>query len=101
MEMLTRFFDAFIILPYLATFIFLSYGLRDVLHGLTKKIIAGGMHRKYNVFFIALFVGLFFQMAGEYHTTQLLVTYAVGTSLYELVIQGMVTWVTNKINNDN
>ena len=95
---LTDFYTEYLVLPYIATFVFLTYGLRGIIETSLKNLGIKWFKTRYVVFVIALLFGLPFKYLG-YDIVQILVSYAVGTSLYELVIDSLVKTASNFFNN--
>ncbi len=76
---------------YLIVFIFMSYGLRDFFDKIVGIFSEDKKVRKYSVFVIATFLApIWYFYFGE-DLLKLFVTYAVGTSLYELIIRAVIT----------
>jgi hypothetical protein len=86
---------------YLATFIVLSYGLREVTGEVLRFFFGVERPRVYAVFIIAILVGVPYYFAGAQSEpgwdvfNRLLLTYAVGTSFYELIIKAIIDKVKN------
>lgn len=75
---------------YLIVFIFMSYGLRDFFDKIVGLFSENKKVRRYSVFVIAtLLAPIWYFYFGE-DPLKLFVTYAVGTSLYELIIQAVI-----------
>ena len=77
---------------YLITFIFLSYGLRDVTAQIMASFIPADIKklRSYAVFLIATALAPAWYFLFGDNPMKLLITYSVGTSLYELIIQAII-----------
>lgn len=83
-------------LPYLAVFVLISYGLRNLMGSLVFALTRAKKYVTYGVFVIALVIGIPWYFIFEEDPMKLVVTYAFGTSLYELIIQAVV----NKFKSD-
>lgn len=89
---------------YLLVFVLLSYGLRgfvsEVIASLIPskwlKNVKSKQLRVYAVFLIALFLAPVWLYIFYDDPKKLIVTYAVGTSLYELIIQRILNIFRNK-----
>lgn len=81
---------AYLSLPYLAVFVLISYGLRELVGSIVFALTGAKKHVTYGVFVIATFVGVVWHFAFGEYLMKLFVTYAVGTSLYELIIQAVI-----------
>jgi len=77
-------------LPYLAVFVLISYGLRDLVGSLVFALTGAKKHLTYGVFVIATIIGVVWHFVFNEDLAKLFVTYAVGTSLYELIIQAVI-----------
>lgn len=87
---ITTYINQYISFSYLVVFIFLSYGLRDFFGNVIGLFTVNRKVRKYSVFIIAtLLAPLWFYFFKE-DPLKLFVTYAVGTSLYELIIRAVI-----------
>jgi len=88
----------YVSIPYLLTFILLSYALKDlgasVLVGLSSRI---KFPKQTVVLLIGVFVGMVFFYAFGEDRIKLAVSYAVGTSMYDLVIDYIVGKIKGSI----
>jgi len=91
---------------YIGSFILLSYGLRKVIKDLMTNVLKVKTNRKYGVFVIGILLGLVFYglNKGIYpdEPTQVIIkrliaSYALGTSLYELLIKAIIDYVNEKL----
>lgn len=76
---------------YLLTFMLLAYAFKRYFLGLAQKLIPG-IRMVYIVFILALLVAIPFYFFGV-PVRLLLITYAVGTSLHELLFQ----WIEKRL----
>jgi hypothetical protein len=82
--------NQYISFGYLVVFIFLSYGLRDFVGQFVGLFSVQRNVKKYSVFAIATILApVWYYFFGE-DPLKLFVTFAVGTSLYELIIKAIV-----------
>lgn len=89
--------------PYALTFIFLCYGIFKMIK--VKKIVLNIFERevkiskKYVVLILAFLVAIpfYFLIDGEKNVVlmKLIVTYAIGTSIYELLIKQLDNYLSN------
>lgn len=88
-------FVEYINIPYLISFILLSYGLRDIFAYFVCKVFPKtDRERTYGVFFIAIVVSIPFGLLWERDLLKLFVSYCVGTSLYELLISVIISAIS-------
>lgn len=101
-EVIIAFINQYIELPYLVLFVFLTYGLKDLFVSLVRGIIGMQVPIKYVVFYIATALALPYWYIADMvesptNPMKLLVTYAVGTSLYDMILDGLIsrigTWI--------
>lgn len=82
--------------PYLLVFVFFTYGLKELFVSLVRGVTGMQVPVKYVVFYIATALAwpywyVVTTMIGEsVNPLKLLITYAVGTSLYDMVLDGLV-----------
>lgn len=98
MEQLYAFVEHYIHLPYLVVFVLLTYALRDLVCALLSGLFRRNVPTKYAVFIFATFVAIPFWFYTD--PIRLLVTYAVGTSFYELIIQSLERSIKKKFGKD-
>lgn len=95
-EQLYPFLEQYIHLPYLVVFVLLTYGLKDVATLVTRNLTGVNVPTKYAVFIFATLLAAPFWFYVD--PLRLLVTYAVGTSFYDLIIEATVDGIKNWIN---
>jgi len=95
-DLFTQALDTYIELGYLITFIFLSYGLRNLIADIINGIHPTKRARTFAVFFIGTVMALIWYGLFRTDLMKLFVTYSVGTSLYELIIQAIITKIKSK-----
>lgn len=74
----------YIYLPYLVSFISLTYGLKEPCTYILSKLFKRKVKVKYSVFLFATLLAIPFWVLAD--PVQLLVTYAFGTAMYDLLI---------------
>lgn len=103
-------FEGFIDPVYVVSFIMTSYGLRNLISDLVIKITGRPSKRKYGVFVIGLVMGVAFfyinkGVAEEAETAavvkKLIASYAIGTSLYELIVKWIISTAQKKLKVDS
>jgi len=87
---------AYLSLPYLVCFIFLAYGLRNITALVVAALTGSKKAMTWGVFIMATILGFVWHFAFGEDLTKLFVTYAVGTSLYELIIQAVINKIKGK-----
>ena len=86
-----------IVWPYLVTFILLAYLVGNAFKGLLEKWTKKGWKPVYTVLIIATLVAVPYLLYIEGSTwDKMLITYAIGTSMYETFIKAIVNFFINK-----
>ena len=84
---------AFIVWPYLLIFIMLSYLVKNAFGDLIRKVVPE-WKTVYTVLVIATLIGIPYAIFADVTWTQVLITYALGTSFHELILGKVVEAVT-------
>jgi hypothetical protein len=77
--------DIYLSIPYLLTFMFLSYLIKKYFSTLLEKITRFEWKTVYTVLVIATLLAIPFLLFTEEGWVKIFITYAIGTSLHELV----------------
>lgn len=80
---------ALLVWPYLFLFLLLAYTLKDKLKFILSWFSKLKWKTRYTVFLIATLTGVLYYATVEVSWVDLVITYCVGTSLYELLF----TWI--------
>ena len=80
----------FIVWPYLLIFILLSYLIKKNFADLLQKVTKFEWKPVYTVLVLATLVGIPYGIWGEANWIQIVITYALGTSFYELFLYAIV-----------
>jgi hypothetical protein len=83
----------YINIPYLATFMLLSYVTKEYLKSSLVRMFGEGFKTVYAVLFIALVVAVPYFIFAKITWQVLLFSYALGTSLHDLAF----SWIEKKI----
>ena len=86
----------YVSVPYLLTFMFLAYTVKKNFGKLLQKITKFDWKSAYTVLAIATIVAIPFLIWTEETPVKIIVTYAVGTSLHELLFKFIESKITNK-----
>jgi len=89
---------AFIVWPYLLIFILLSYLIKKNFSEILQKITPWEWKPVYTVLVLATVVGIPYGIFGDVNWIQIVITYALGTSFYELILDAVIKGVTKLIN---
>jgi len=89
--------SAFIVWPYLLIFILLSYLIKKNFSELLQKATSWDWKPVYTVLILATIVGVPYGIFGDVTWIQILVTYTLGTSFYELFLDAIVKAVTKLV----
>ena len=89
---------AFIVWPYLLIFVMLSYLVKNAFGDLLQKITKFDWKPVYTVLALATIIGIPYAIFTEVTWTQILITYALGTSFHELILGSIVKTVTKIFN---
>jgi len=81
---------SFIVWPYLLIFIMLSYLVKNAFGDLLRKITSFKWKAVYTVLILATLVGIPYAIFADVTWTQILITYALGTSFHELILGSIV-----------
>jgi len=86
--------SAFIVWPYLLIFILLSYLVKNAFGDLLQQVTRFEWKPVYTVLILATLVGIPYGFFGDVTWIQIVITYALGTSFYELFLEAIVKAVT-------
>ena len=81
---------AFIVWPYLLIFVMLSYLIKNAFGDLLQSVTRFNWKPVYTVLILATIVGVPYAIFTEVTWTQILITYALGTSFHELILGSIV-----------
>ena len=85
--------SAFIVWPYLLIFIMLSYLVKNAFGDLIRKAVPA-WKTVYTVLVLATLIGIPYAIFTEVTWIQIAITYALGTSFHELILEAIVKKVT-------
>ena len=86
--------SAFIVWPYLLIFVMLSYLVKKTFGDILQKIARFKWKPVFTVLIIATIVGIPYGIFSEVTWIQILVTYTLGTSFHELILEYIVKGIT-------
>jgi len=86
-------FDTYLSMPYLLMFMFLSYLVKKYFGDVLQKITKFEWKTVYIVLAIATLLAIPFLICSDEGWVKIFITYAVGTSLHELVFK----WIEKKL----
>lgn len=87
----------FIVWPYLALFILLSYLVKKNFGELLQKVTKFNWQPVYTVLIIATIVGIPYALLTDVGWVAILITYAIGTSFYEIIIEAIMKIILKKL----
>jgi len=87
-----------IVWPYLITFILLTYVVKKAFGDLLAKITRFTWKPVYTVLAIATIVAIPYALAMDVKWVPMLITYCIGTSFYEIILEKIFKWVTKLFN---
>jgi biotin transporter BioY len=96
MENITEITQQYINIPYLFSFLLMSYGVKNYLGSWLRKITNTKWKTVYTVLIIATVLGLVFYYCIGVDLDTLIISYSLGTSLHELAFW----WIEKKIKPD-
>ena len=85
---------AYIVWPYLLIFILLSYMIKKSFGDLLQKVTRFEWKPVYTVLILATVVGIPYGIWGDVTWDKIIITYALGTSFYELFLEAILKAVT-------
>lgn len=89
-----------IIWPYLIIFVLLAYVIKKAFGNLLQRITPWEWKPVYTVLIIATIVGIFYGVTMDVKWMPLVLTYCIGTSFHELILDKIIkgfTALANKI----
>lgn len=88
----------FIVWPYLILFIMLSYLIKKAFGDFLQKITRFEWKSVYTVLVIATVIGIPYAIFTEVTWVQIAITYTIGTSFHELILEKIINAVTKLFN---
>ena len=79
--------SVYVSIPYLLVFMFLSYTVKKYFGDLLQRVTKFEWRTVYTVLIIATLVAIPFLLCSEEGWIKIIVTYAVGTSLHEILFK--------------
>ena len=87
----------FIVWPYLLIFIMLAYLVKNAFGDLIRKVVPA-WKTVYTVLILATLIGIPYAIFTEVTWVQIAITYALGTSFHELILDAIVKKATKLFN---
>lgn len=99
MEQLILSIQKYIDIYYLIVFMCITYTLKNTFHAFLQWVLRTEVNKHFAVFVIGSLAAIPFLFYFKHDPLILLLTYSVGTSIHDLIIQFLIKMVNNFFNN--